>query len=110
MLLGLVPSVIRDSQVNVQQPTDLVVLYQDDLPSPQLFSSKCERECSIGTMRRLNNYMRCTMGESRLSALALMHIKYDMPVNLDEIVNLFEGLHPRMMQLTSLVYDYQQIE
>ena len=35
--------------------------------------------------------MRCTVGESRLSALALMHIKYDMrimPVNLDEIVNL----------------------
>ena len=68
----------------------------------------CER--SISTTRRLNNFMRCTMEESRLSALALMHIKYDMPVNLDEIVNLFEGLHPRMMQLTSLVYDYQQIE
>ena len=42
------------------------------------------------------------MGESRLSALALMHIKYDMPVNLDEIVNLFEGLHSRTMQITSL--------
>ena len=23
----------------------------------------------------------------------------DMPIDLDEIVNLFEGLHPRMMQL-----------
>ena len=32
------------------------------------------------------------MRESRMSALVLMHIKYDMPVNLDEIVNLFEGL------------------
>ena len=42
--------------------------------------------------------------------MALMHIKYDMPVNLDEIVNLFEGLHPRMMQFTNLVYDYQEIE
>ena len=41
------------------------------------------------------------MGESRLSSLALMHIKYDMPVNLEEIVNLFEGLHPRMMQFAS---------
>ena len=58
-------------------------------------------------MRRLNNYMRCTMRESRMSALVLMHIKYDMPVNLDEIVNSFEGLHPRMMQFTSLVYDYK---
>ena len=72
--------------------------------------TSCECERSINTMRRLNNYIRCTMGETRLSALALMHIKYDMPVNLDEIVNLFLGLHPRMMQFTSLVYDYQQIE
>ena len=47
------------------------------------------------------------MRESRLSALALIHIKYDTPVNHDEIVNLLEGLHPRMMQFTSLVYDYQ---
>ena len=54
--------------------------------------------------------MRCTVGESRLSALALMRIKYDMPVNFDEIVNFYEGLHPRMMQFTNLVYDYQQID
>ena len=57
----------------------------------------CECERSISTMRRLNNYMRCTVGESRLSSLALMHIKYDMPVDLDEIVNLFQGLHSKMM-------------
>ena len=37
----------------------------------------CECERSISTMRRLNNYMRCTMGESRLSPLAIMHIKYE---------------------------------
>ena len=49
--------------------------------------------------------MRCTMGESRLSSLAIMHIKYDMPIDLDEIVNLFEGLQPRMMQLQSLLYE-----
>ena len=93
----------------------------DDFPNLYMLLKKpatppvttCECERSISTMRRLNNYMRCTMGESRLSALALMHIKYDMriiPVNLDEIVNLFLGLHPRMMQFTSLVYYYQQIE
>ena len=53
------------------------------------------------------------MGESKLSAMAVMHIKYDMrimPVNLDEIVNLFLGLHPRMMQFTSLVYDYRSAD
>ena len=35
--------------------------------------------------------MRRDMGESRLYSLALMHIKYDMPVDLDEIVTLFQG-------------------
>ena len=151
-LLGLVPSVIQESRVTAQQLTDLVDLYKDDLPSPQLFSSEfqrwkimvqngriaadscasslkacdpddfpnlymplkiaatlpvttCECERSISTMRRLNNYMRCTMGESPLSSLALVHIKYDMPVNLEEIVNLFEGLHPRMMQFARLLYE-----
>ncbi len=33
-------------------------------------------------------------------------LKYDMPVDLDEIVNLFQGLYPRMMQLSSLLYEY----
>ena len=28
-----------------------------------------------------------------------------MPNDLDEVVNLFEGLHPRMMQLQSLLYE-----
>ena len=45
------------------------------------------------------------MGEGRLSSLALMNIKYDMPVNLEEVENLFEALHPRMMQTASLVYE-----
>ena len=49
--------------------------------------------------------MRCTKDESRLSSLAFMHIKYDMPIDLDEVVNLFEGLHPRMMELQSLFYE-----
>ena len=119
-LLGLVPSVIQESQITAQQLTDLVDLYKDDLPSPQLFFAEFERwkmkvqariitadscagslkacgpddfpnlyillkiattllvisyECerSISTMRRLNKYMRCTMGESRLSPLAIYH-------------------------------------
>ena len=45
------------------------------------------------------------MSESRLSSLAIMYIKYDVSIDLDEVVNLFEGLHPRMMQLQSLLYE-----
>ena len=36
-LLGLVPSVIQESQITAQQLNDLIDLYKDDLPSPQLF-------------------------------------------------------------------------
>ena len=38
-------------------------------------------------------------------SLAIMHIKYDTPIDLDEVVNVFEGLHPRMTQLQSLLYE-----
>ena len=44
------------------------------------------------------------MGERRLSSLAIMHIKYNVPIDLDEVVSLFEGLHPRM-KLQSLLYE-----
>ena len=41
-LLGLVPSVIQESQITAQQLTDLGDLYKDDLPSPQLFFAEFE--------------------------------------------------------------------
>ena len=37
------PSVIQESRVTAQQLTELVDLYKDDLPSPQLFSSEFQR-------------------------------------------------------------------
>ena len=42
-LLGLVPSVIQESQITARQLTGLVDLYKDDLPSPQLFFVDFER-------------------------------------------------------------------
>ena len=42
-----------------------------------LLVTSCECERSISTMRRLNNYKRCTLGESTLSSLAIMHIKFE---------------------------------
>ena len=93
------------SSLKACDPDDFPNLYMLLKIAATLPVTTCECERSISTMRRLNNYMRCTMGESRLSSLALMHIKYDMPVNLEEIVNLFEGLHLRMMQFASLLYE-----
>ena len=41
--------------------------------------TSCECERSASALRQLNNYMRASMGKSRLSNLALLHIHYDVP-------------------------------
>ena len=49
--------------------------------------TSCECERSASGLRRLNNYMRASMGKDRLSYLALLHIHYDLPVDLDKVVD-----------------------
>ena len=64
-------------------------------------SCECERSASV--LRRLNNYMRASMGKSRLSHLALLHIHYDANVDLDEVVDCYARLHPRRLELESIL-------
>ena len=66
-------------------------------------STECERNASV--LRRLRNFMRAGMTENRLTSLALMHIHYQHPVDLDTVVQLFAELHPRRLQLTSVVFE-----
>ena len=61
--------------------------------------TSCECERSVSVLRRLKTYLRSTMGQKRLTGLALLHIHYSTQVNLDEILNIFAGLHPRRMLL-----------
>ncbi|XP_071483383.1 52 kDa repressor of the inhibitor of the protein kinase-like [Diadema antillarum] len=65
-------------------------------------SAECERSASV--LRRLHHYTRATMGMERLSALALIHIHYDYPHDVDKIISRFAKLHPRKMALPNLVY------
>ena len=58
-------------------------------------SSECER--SISVLRRLKTYLCSTMGQERMTGLALVHIKYGMELNLDDIINIFAGQHQRRM-------------
>jgi len=37
------------------------------------------------------------MSENRLAPLALIHIYYDMQIDLEEVVELFVTMHPRMV-------------
>ena len=42
------------------------------------------------------------MGKKRLSNLALLHIHYDAPVDLDKVVDIYAKLHPRRLELNSV--------
>ena len=64
-------------------------------------SCECERSASV--LRQLNNHARID-GKSRLSHLALLHIHYDAEVNLDEVVDCYARLHPRRLQLESILH------
>ena len=66
-------------------------------------SSECE--CNASVVHRLHNFMRAGMTESPLTSLALMHIYYQHHVDLDTVVQMFAELHPRRLQLTSIVFD-----
>ena len=67
--------------------------------------TSCECERSISVLRRLKSYLRSTMGQERLSGLALMHVNYGMELNLDEIISTFARQHPRRMLLTDVLSD-----
>ena len=64
-------------------------------------SCKCERSASA--LRRLRNYMRATMGGERQANLALIQIHYDKEINFDEVVILFAAMHPRCLELDSII-------
>ncbi|ELU16722.1 hypothetical protein CAPTEDRAFT_113640, partial [Capitella teleta] len=58
-------------------------------------SCECERSAS--------RYLRASMGSERLSFLALLHVHYDMHVDLDKVVDIFAHKHPRRLELKFIV-------
>lgn len=63
----------------------------------------CECERSFSTLRRLNNYLRRTQTPQRLDALALINIYNDKQFDKQKIVDCFAKLHPRKMELSSVL-------
>ena len=50
-------------------------------------SCECERSGSV--LKRLNAYLRASMGQNRLSALALMHINLDVDIDTKRVLKIF---------------------
>ena len=65
--------------------------------------TSCECEQTASTLRRLNTFMRASMKEDRLSALALIHTHYDIAIDLDQAVDMFSKMHSRKLQLDSVL-------
>ncbi|XP_029342147.1 uncharacterized protein LOC107883657 [Acyrthosiphon pisum] len=70
-------------------------------PKPQtavetLVHSTAER--SFSSLRRLKNYMRSSMTEDRLNGLAVLHIHKEIPINIDDVINIFSRQKQRRMK------------
>ena len=50
-------------------------------------------------------FLRSTMSQTRLTALALLHIHYNMDIDFDEIIRRFARLHPRRVPLAHILSD-----
>ena len=48
-------------------------------------------------------HRRASMGEERRSALAVIHTHYDMAIDLEEVIDIFANLHPRKLELKTLL-------
>ena len=66
-------------------------------------SSTAER--SFSALRRIKNYMRSYMNETRLTGLTLMHLNNDIDIDLDKIVKRFIQSHPRRLFNYSVLFD-----
>lgn len=93
-------SALKECDSNLYPNLSLLLRIACTLP---VTSSECERNASV--VRRLHNFMRAGMTESRLTSLALMHIHYQHHVDLDTVVQLFAELHPRRLQFGSIVFE-----
>ena len=65
----------------------------------------CECERSFSMIKQLKTHIRSTMGQERLSGLALMNIHRDIPIAADAIVDSFARSHPRRMELVNIMND-----
>ena len=63
-------------------------------------SCECERSGSV--LKRLNTYLRASMGQERLSGLALIHINYDIDIDIERVIEIFVSKKPRALEFVNI--------
>ena len=68
--------------------------------TPPLSLCSCERSAS--TLRRLNNYLRCTQTEHR--PLALIHCNYGETIDVNRVCKLFIKKYPCRIECANMLF------
>ena len=96
-------------------PTTLASLLPsiDQLTFPNIYTAMkiaatlpvttCSCERSISILRRLKTYLRNTMRQSRMSALAMIHVHREIPIDIDRVINQFAAERPKRMRLIDIL-------
>ena len=89
-------------EATVPMDTTFPTLYQllKILATIPITTSQCER--SISRLRIIKTYMRSTMTEERLGALALLSIHHDIDLTMDDIISRFARKNERRMSLINI--------
>ncbi|XP_065068530.1 52 kDa repressor of the inhibitor of the protein kinase-like [Rhopilema esculentum] len=96
-------------------PTTLASLLSsiDQLTFPNIYTAmkiaatlpvtSCSCERSISILRRLKTYLRNTMRQSRMSALAMIHVHREIPIDINRVINQFAAERPKRMRLIDIL-------
>ena len=88
--------------------------FVDQLSFPNIFTilhivatirvTSCCCDWSISSLWHLKNYLRSTTRQTRFNGLALIHAHHDIPLDLDQIVDLFASVHPRQTRMANILF------
>ena len=63
-------------------------------------SCECERSGSL--LKRLHTYLRASMGQTRLSALALLHANYGANIGIEKVIDTFARKKERALEFANI--------
>ena len=67
--------------------------------------TSCSAERSFSGLKRIKTSIRSTMGNKRLTALSLLHIHRNIPIDIPEVIQEFIRLYPRRLELGNIFED-----
>ena len=73
------------------------ILFRKIAATIPVTSCECERSGSV--LKRLNIYLRASMGQERLTSLAMIHINYDQKTDEEKVLEVFCKKQHRVMEL-----------